>query len=507
MWYVNVHSVAHPPGEIRGQIMPGPLDDPIPPPIAAGPLHVQLQTVADGLTAPNWGTGVAGLDDTLFVTDQPGVLWAIDLTDGSRRAFLDTASLLVDLGIFGPDSFDERGLLGVAFHPGYLDNGKLYTYTSEPAAKRADFSTIPAGGEANHQSVIRAWTVPDPLAPDAVVDPATTRELMRIDQPQFNHNAGALAFGPDGMLYIALGDGGGADDQDGQVSLGAAMIGHGCIGNGQDATNVLGSVLRIDPDGTDSANGQYGIPPDNPFLSPGDDRVNEIYAFGFRNPFRFSFDRETGALYVADVGQNHVEEVNIVDAGGNYGWKHREGSFSFVPNGLMTGYATDRDLAEPPDLLAPFAEYDHDEGIAIVGGFVYRGSKIVPLQGVYVFGDFALTFSNDGRLFHVADDGVIREFNLVGQADFGLSLLGFGEDARGEVYVLANATGTPFGATGVVLRLATKPGDFDATGSVDFVDLITLLAAWGVCDGCPPDIDMDGSVGFTDLLTLLANWG
>lgn len=194
-------------------------------PIKPGGAPIKLEIVAEGLTAPNWGTVAPGDDNRLFVSDQDGTLWAIDMATGDKSVFLDVSGRLVALGIAGPGTFDERGLLGVAFHPDYASNGRLYTYTSEPVDGSADFSTIPPGTDANHQSVITEWQVPDPMNPASVVDPTSARELLRIDEPQFNHNAGAVNFGPDGMLYISLGDGGGRDDQG---------TGHGDIGNGQD---------------------------------------------------------------------------------------------------------------------------------------------------------------------------------------------------------------------------------------------------------------------------------
>ncbi|MCH8815843.1 MAG: PQQ-dependent sugar dehydrogenase [Chloroflexi bacterium] len=287
---------------------------------------------------------------------------------------------------------------------------------------------------------------------------------MRIDEPQFNHNAGAVNFGPDSRLYISLGDGGGADDLDGQAFIGGPIIGHG-TGNGQDPSNVLGTVLRIDPAGSNSANGQYGIPADNPFVGVGG-FVDEIYAYGFRNPFRFSFDQSSGTMYIADVGQNDIEEIDIGASGRNYGWNHKEGSFFFDANGNDSGFVTNTDPGVPPGLTDPIAEYDHDEGIAIVGGFVYRGSDLPGLNGKYVFGDFAQSFNNDGRLFHL-EGGQIVEFQLSDRTALNLSLLGFGQDADGEVYVLANGTGTPFGTTGVVLKLAPpQPGGPPAVGGV-----------------------------------------
>ncbi len=443
--------VLHGPLDYVAQPAPTPLDDPIPEAIATG-MTIRLEPLATGLTAPNWGTFAPGDTSRLFVTDQAGILWAVDLSTGTKTVFLDVSADLVALGVFGPDSFDERGLLGVAFDPEFATTGLLYTYTSEPVTGVADFSTMPPGESADHHSVVTEWTVPDPTNPASVVDGGSARELMRVDEPQFNHNAGALTFGPDGLLYVALGDGGGADDLDGQEFIGAPIIGHG-TGNGRDPGNILGSVIRIDPTGTNSSNGQYGIPADNPFVGmPG--FVEEIFAYGLRNPFRIAFDPATGDFYVADVGQNDIEEINIVNAGDNLGWNDKEGTFFFVPNGNDPGFATDIDPGTAVGAVDPIAQYDHDEGIAIVGGFVYRGSTIPDLDGRYLFGDFAQTFSNDGRLFYLDDANQILEFDLEDQDNFGLSLLGFGQDSNGEIYVLANSTGIPFGDTGVVLRVA-----------------------------------------------------
>jgi glucose/arabinose dehydrogenase len=430
-----------------------PIEDPIPQPIETGPIEIALEPVAAGMTAPNWGTSAPGctaLSGMLFVTDQDGILWRVNLATGQKAVVLDVSARLVSLGAFGPGTFDERGFLGVAFHPDYAQNGLLYTYTSEPVAGPADFSTIPIGASANHQSVVIEWQVPNSCSPASVVDPASAREILRIDEPQFNHNAGALVFGPDGQLYIALGDGGQGDDQG---------LGHVEGGNGQDPSNILGSIIRIDPQGTNSANGAYGIPADNPFVGmPG--FVEEIFAYGFRNPFRFSFDSLTGEMYVGDVGQHKIEEISLGVAGGNFGWRVKEGSFCFDPNGADRGFV----FACGPDdvpagLIDPLAEYDHDEGIAIVGGFVYRGSQIPQLKGRYVFGDFLEPGRGSGRLFYLQKNNHILEFQLAGQDTLGMRLLGFGQDASGELYVLANAAGVPFGDTGVVLRIASaRPG-------------------------------------------------
>ncbi|HWQ83720.1 MAG TPA: CHRD domain-containing protein [Anaerolineales bacterium] len=431
-----------------------PLEDPIPEPIKTGPLEISLEQVAAGMTAPNWGTfapGCSSLSSRLFLVDQVGILWNLNLATGAKSDMLDVSARLVPLGAFGPGTFDERGFLGVAFHPDYAANGLLYTYTSEPVSGPADFSTIPPGGIPNNQIVVAEWNTPNPCSAASVVNPASRRELMRIDDPQFNHNAGALVFGPDGMLYIAIGDGGAADDQG---------FGHVEGGNAQNPSNIFGNILRIDPTGSNSANGKYGIPADNPFVGmPG--FLGEIFAYGFRNPFRFSFDSLSGEMYIGDVGQNDIEEVSLGAAGGNYGWNIKEGSFCFDPNGTSPGFVFDCAPGDAPDgLIEPIAEYDHDEGISVIGGFVYRGSRIPQLKGRYVFGDFNDP-SGGGRLFYLQQNNRILEFQIAGQDSFGLSLLGFGQDADGEIYALANAGGVPFGETGVVLRIGPSSGRTD----------------------------------------------
>jgi glucose/arabinose dehydrogenase len=505
LWYVNVHSEEYPDGEIRGQVMPVPLEDPIPDPIPLGVIRIDLQVLASGLTAPNWGVSAPGDPSRLFVVDQNGILWAVDLGPGAgdKRVFLDVSARLVELGAFGEGTFDERGFLGIAFHPECQSNGLLYTFTSEPDTEEPDFSTMPEGVEPNCQSVIAEWTVPDPSDPNSVPDPDSRRELVRWDKPQFNHNGGAMTFGPDGMLYIAVGDGGLADDMD----VGED-VGHGCIGNGQDLNTILGNILRIDPLGSNSNNGKYGIPPDNPFV--GIDGLDEIYAYGFRNPWRMAFDPATGMLWCSVVGQNDVEEIDIVTAGANYGWRYKEGSFFFVFNGFEAGYVTDEPLDVPDGLVDPVAEYDHDEGTAIVGGFVYHGTAVPALADMYLAGDFARTFSNDGRLFYLDNaDTTIKELELLRSDGLNLSLLGFGEDASGRVYVMANATGTPFGETGVVLRIGPARGDLNCDGDVNFDDIDAFVVAlideqqyeqnYPDCFFLQGDINGDESVDFDDI--------
>jgi hypothetical protein len=326
---------------------------------------------------------------------------------------------------------------------------------------------------------VAEWSV-DPNDSNAI-DPNSRREILRIDQPQGNHNGGTLAFGPDGYLYVSLGDGGASND---------VGDGHGATGNGQDVNTVHGSILRIDPldpsstvgsPDAVSGNGNYRVPFDNPFV--GVTGVDEIYAYGFRNPFRFSFDYATGELIVGDVGQGSVEEIDIVVNGGNYGWNLKEGTFSFDP---VTGEVSSDLSALPAGLIDPVAQYDHDEGIAIVGGHTYRGSAIPELFGKYVFGDFSLGFSPPaGRIFYAdLDTGLINEF-VIGVDDdpFGLYVKGAGQDEQGEVYILASSDFGPHGTTGVVLRivdLCTERlvGDLDGDCDVDFFDQALLAGDW-----------------------------
>jgi glucose/arabinose dehydrogenase len=432
------------------------LDNPIPAPIAKGAIVIELETVVpSGMAAPIYLTPAPGDDSKLYVVDQAGAVRIIAGGALEPEPFLDVKSRLVDLGFFGTkdeNDFDERGLLGLAFHPGYADPAspgyrRLYTYTSEPPGSgKADFTVpLPVGEDFDNQIVLAEWQV-DAADPDQV-DPTSRRELFRLDDPQFNHNAGMVDFGPDGYLYIAIGDGGAAND---------LAPGHSPGGNGQDTSNLFGDILRIDPLGTNSANGKYGIPGDNPFAgaAPG---LDEIYAYGLRNPFRFSFDRPTGRLIVGDVGQNDLEEIDIAAPGGNYGWPLKEGTFKFLSD---EGDVSPDLSGLPPGLIDPVAQYDHDEGLSVIGGFVYHGAAIPELAGKYVFGDFSKAFdSPSGRLFYAdLDTGVINELQLgVLDRPLGLFLKGFGQGPDGEIYVLAGTNLGPFGSSGQVLKITAVP--------------------------------------------------
>ena len=389
---------------------PDELADPIPTTIAQSSIEVNLEPISSSLSLPLFGTTAPSVDGFMYVIDQTGFIWALNT---STNEFV----LVADLSTRISTGF-EKGLIGLAFHPNFATNGLLYTHTSEPVNASADFTTLMGGESADHYSVIAEWRAT--LGGDAgiEVDLNSRREVLTVAQPQVNHNAGALVFDESGYLYIPLGDGGGADDEG---------VGHSTGGNGQDATNVLGTILRIEPLGTDGFNGQYGIPVDNPFIS---DSVipNEIFAYGLRNPYSLTLDQATNRLITADVGQNDIEEINIVEAGDNFGWPAREGSFGFFQNDASNGYVF---TAEPdPALKDPWVEYDHDEGIAVLGGHVYRGSDIQELAGRYLFGDLL------GRLFIINASNVIEELVVPENFD-GLNLLGFGVDNANETYVFA----------------------------------------------------------------------
>ncbi len=415
--------------------------------IITGPVTVRLELLADlgSSNAPNTLTHAGDATNRLFIVGQAGRIRLIKNGSLVTEPFLDIPA--AGGSGFTLSTGGERGLLGLAFHPNFAQpggtpgSGKFYTYTSETGRDASsdpitpDFSHPELPNVANHHSVVREWTV-DPANPDQVDATTPSRVVMRINQPQGNHNGGALAFGHDHNLYIALGDGGGSNDQFGGINNNAD--GHtNTTGNSQDTSNVLGSILRVDPLGDTSANGQYAVPGDNPFV--GKAGVDEIYAYGLRNPFRISFDRLTGELYAGDVGQGAREEVDRIVNGGNYGWVNFEGTRVNRTGG-----------PDFEDTVAPIAEYNRSEGISVIGGFVYRGSAIPQLQGKYVFGDYQGP-ANVGRLFYLdLPTGDIRELQLdAASLSVNARLHGFGEDFHGELYVLLS--------NGDVLAIVPEP--------------------------------------------------
>ncbi|MCH2189547.1 MAG: PQQ-dependent sugar dehydrogenase [Gammaproteobacteria bacterium] len=418
----------------------------------AGP-KVRLDVVAGGFTAPLSAVSAPGQSNIIYVVEQGGLIWRVDLQNNSRRVFLDFSGELVTN--FGQLSggYDERGLLGFAFHPNFANNNLIYTYISTNFdASQIDFSTLGIGETADHMSEVAEWVVTNPA--DVSSSAGSKRRLLAVAQPQSNHNGGMLAFGPEGYLYIALGDGGASND---------AGDGHGVEGNARDNTNILGSILRIDIDHATPANGRYAVPVDNPFV--GSLGADEIYVYGLRNPYRFSIEG-TGAqarLYIGDVGQDAIEELNRIplDQGGaNFGWNYKEGSFFFsVIGGSSFVSPTPPSGVVIPALIDPVTEYDHNEGISIIAGYNYDGNDIPELSGSYIFGDWGRSFVNpDGRLFFLDPSDQIRELDLVNPLN--IHVTGFGRDSQGEVYVVGS-TGFSVNSQGQgsLLKLAPVTDD------------------------------------------------
>ncbi len=346
-----------------------------------------LNSYAEGFVSP-LNIQNAG-DERLFIVEQGGRIKIIN-GDGSVNPtpFLDISAEISSGG--------ERGLLGLAFHPDYANNGYFFVYYTKP----------------NGDSQVARFSV-DGSDPD-LADPNSELLLFDIGQPFSNHNGGCIAFGPDGYLYIATGDGGSGGDPGNRA---------------QNTTLLLGKMLRIDVDNPGGGN-NYGIPVDNPFAGSGTD-AEEIWAYGLRNPWKFSFDRVTGDLWIADVGQNAIEEINHEPStapGLNYGWRCYEGSQTFNTSGCP----------DPSTLTFPVAEYPHSIGSSITGGYVYRGSDYPDLEGYYIFADFV-----SGILGTVDGSG-----NFTNLGNYGQNWASFGEDINGEMYLA--------GFNGIIYRVETN---------------------------------------------------
>jgi len=371
---------------------------------------VKLVEFASGLHSPVAATFMN--DGTMLICEQTGLVRSIQNNKLNDKPFLDIQSKLVKLS----GAYDERGLLGIALHPEYTLNKKFYVYYSASSSQTGS----------DHQSIISEFRASaNPLE----ADPSSERILLTIPEPQSNHNGGDLHFGPDGYLYISVGDGGGAGDK------------HGSTGNGQNLNTLLGKILRIDV----NAAAGYKIPADNPFVNK--KARPEIWAYGLRNPWRFSFDNETGLLFAADVGQNKFEEVNIIEKGGNYGWRIMEASHCFYPE----------ENCKTEGLEFPIAEYDHDTGISIAGGYVYNGKFLPELKGTYIFADW------NGSAFYLKPNSVNGktiwkkgDMELIEKPAGDLKILSFAEGNDGELYMLTNSEVGPKGTNGAIYKLV-KP--------------------------------------------------
>jgi len=369
----------------------------VPAELAAGSIEsgIELVPVATkGLQAPLFLTHSADGSGQLFVVEQGGTVRVIDRGTLQDAPFLDLRDRVWRKG-------NEQGLLGLAFHPEHRTNGRIFVNYN----RLEDGATVVVEYRRQGRSL--------------EVSTDTERVLMIVPQPYLNHNGGMIAFGPDGFLYIGRGDGGSRGDPQNRA---------------QNPQEWLGKILRIDVDG----GRPYAIPPGNPFVSGGGRA--EIFALGIRNPWRFSFDRETGMLWLADVGQYKWEEIDLIVAGGNYGWRIMEGAHCYNPE----------EGCSPDGLTFPIAEYGHEQGrCSITGGYVYRGTALPALRGVYLFGDYC-----SGELFALASAN--RKHSTLSRVlmKTGLRISSFGEDEAGDVYLVDHKGGVYRLA---LLRAAVKP--------------------------------------------------
>ena len=411
----------------------------------------------------------------MFVADQRGKIRIF------RNAMLEPGNFL-DLGpklVPERAGYDERGLLGIAFHPGYgnpVSPGyrRFYVFYIASSPNVPGTTTDPV----DSRTVIAEYLV-SAANPD-VADPASERILLSFDKPQFDQAGGGLEFGPDGFLYFSVGDGGSSQDNNYGHTGGTSAKPTNALGNAQDLTKFMGKLHRIDPLGTDGPGGQYGIPADNPFSLSGNGERPEIYAYGLRNTWRFSFDSRPGGtdrLFAADVGQGEVEEIDVILNGGNYGWRNMEGTF--VP-----AFSIDA----PPlagSVIDPISQYAHpgvvkgsptlpQYGISCIGGYVYRGTAIPGLVEKYVFGDYSQSAGTPGGSLLGLEEvfpGVwsLAFLDVLGGNPIGRFIQGFGQDANGELYVLTKQTraaSDPDPATGLpsgrILKIVPVPATTSA---------------------------------------------
>ena len=428
-------------------------------------LHLEL--VTDQIERPVFVTAPPGDLDRLFVIDQYD-----DQAIGRIRIVRDGTVLATPFLELGPVATNNStGVLCLEFDPGFADNGTFYVFYTG-AAGDVVISRFCASGD-----------------PD-VADPGSEERLLSIPQPHHFHQGGWFGFGPDGLLYISSGDGGPANDPDHR---------------GQDMASLLGKMLRIDPGGDDfpaDPDRNYAIPPSNPFV--GEPGLDEIWALGLREAWRCSFDRETGDLYIADVGQEGWEEVDIEPAGfgggANYGWRCREGANPLWDDPECAGQV----------FTDPVFEYAHAGGnCCVIGGYVYRGVSLPALRGRFLFGD-----NCSGRIWSVLRDGVgvtdlvEHPIEIIGSPGTPFDqLTTFGQDACGELYVCARFNQVYRIVPDGPAVTCACPWDLEGDGEVDIDDFLGLLALWGTDPGGPPDFDGDGDVGISDFLLLLASWG
>ena len=432
--------------------------------------------ISTGLVYPTFITHAPGDDTRLFVLEKAGRIRIVNLATNTLLAtsFLDIDPLVTG----GASVSDEQGLLGLAFDPDYATNGQFYVYYTGSGTNNVARYTVSANPNvANTTGVIMmTWT-----------DPFT------------NHNGGWMDFGPDGNLYISTGDGGSANDPGNRA---------------QNLADRNGKIHRIKPT-VGGASPYYTVPASNPFVGGASTADDTVWAYGLRNAWRCSFDRDTGDLWIADVGQNAVEEINFqaagTGAGRNYGWRCTEGTSNTGLTGCTFG---------SPTLTAPIHTYTHvagtTGGYSLTGGYVYRGCRIPDLQGTYFFADYVN--GNIWTFRYNAATNTKSEFQNR-NSTLGTSIEGgvvnqyatFGEDANGELYIADHGGQIykiiPASGDGPCTP-PPAPGDLNGDGRVDGADLGLLLAGWGTCGTpCPADLDANGVVNGADIGILLGNWG
>jgi glucose/arabinose dehydrogenase len=372
------------------------------PPLA---ITLKVQQIAGNLQGPT-AIVFPGNGDA-WVTEQAGKIRVIKNGKLSDAPLLDIGPKLVKLN----NGYEERGLLGIALHPQFKSNKKFYLYYSVPSTKGS-----------NHTGVLAGYS----LTTDGKVDANSGRVILTVEEPDGNHNGGCIQFGADNYLYVSLGDGGGQGDK------------HGTIGNGQALDTWHGKILRID---VNTDNG-YKVPNDNPFVDKAGAKP-EIWAYGFRNPYRFSFDKATGELFAGDVGQDTWEEVDLVKKGANYGWRLTEGTHCYNP-------ATGCDIK---GITMPISEYHHREGVSVIGGYVYNGKQIPALKSKYLFADWT------GPVYYLAKTKDVWQRGKVTLQGIqpNVKITGFGEDPSGELYVLTNPDTGPENTKCIVYKVVKTP--------------------------------------------------
>lgn len=371
----------------------------------SGQITLKVEQLTNGLEAPTVLTFPGNGD--IWVAEQNGKIRILREGKLTDTPLLNLKTKIVKLNT----SYEERGLLGIALHPDFKTNNKIYVFYSTPSTQK----------NSNHTGILAEYLVPA----TGQIDPESGRIILTIEEPDGNHNGGCIQFGPDGYLYLGFGDGGGQGDK------------HGEFGNGQNMNTWLGKFLRID---INTASG-YTVPKDNPFVDRKDVKP-EIWAYGFRNPYRFSFDKNSGELFAGDVGQDLWEEIDIIKKGGNYGWRLLEGTHCYNP-------AENCDTA---GIIMPITEYSHKVGVSVMAGYIYTGQQLPVLKNQYVFADWT------GPVFCLKKEGNewIRSSIKLENYPANAKITGLGQDEQGEIYLMTNPETGPGNSRGCVYKIVSN---------------------------------------------------